>query len=85
MKRLLILFAICLVALLINLDMSIVNLALPTIGSKLHVRLSLLQWIVSAYLITAAVAFIVGGRLTDRYGAKLISNLGMVAFASTLR
>jgi MFS family permease len=79
-KRLTILLAICLSGILINLDMSIVNLALPTIGESLHVKLSMLQWIVVAYLITASVAFILGGRLMDRHGARIISCLGMLTF-----
>lgn len=80
LRRSAILFATCLAGLLINLDMSIVNLALPTIGIVLHVKLSLLQWIVVAYLITASASFVVGGRLTDRYGARYISSCGMLFF-----
>lgn len=79
-KRYTILFAVALAALLINLDMSVVNLALPTIGLKLHIPLSMLQWIVVIYLISASVAFIIGGRITDQYGGRIVGGIGMGLF-----
>ncbi|MGH3408387.1 MAG: MFS transporter, partial [Streptosporangiaceae bacterium] len=54
---------------LIALDYSIVYLALPSIAADLHIVPALVQWVVSAYAVMFAGFLIVGGRLTDRFGA----------------
>lgn len=72
--------AVCLSMALINLDITIVNLALPTIGHKLHAQLITLQWVSVSYLITATVFFALGGRFCDRLGEKTILLVGIGLF-----
>jgi DHA2 family methylenomycin A resistance protein-like MFS transporter len=71
---------------LVQLDVTIINVALPTISDALHCDVSGLQWMVDAYALTFAVLLLTCGALADRFGAKrvYIFGLGLFAFASVL-
>ena len=58
------------------IDLAIVNVALPTIGRKLHVSESDLQWVVTAYGITFGGFLLLGGRAADLLGRRRILMLG---------
>ncbi|MGH3762608.1 MFS transporter [Actinophytocola sp.] len=64
---------------LIALDYSIIYVALPSVAADLHLEPSLAQWIVSAYAVLFAGFLVVGGRLTDRVGAKRLF-IGAIVF-----
>jgi MFS family permease len=65
---------------LIALDYSIIYIALPSIAGDLHIGPTLAQWIVSAYAVLFAGFLVVGGRLSDRIGAKLLFITAIVTF-----
>ncbi|MFE1232192.1 MFS transporter [Streptomyces sp. NPDC058745] len=72
---------VMMVAALMDLvDVTIVNVALPSIGHGLGASESALQWIVSAYLLGFAATLIVAGRLGDRYGRKALFLVGTAGF-----
>jgi EmrB/QacA subfamily drug resistance transporter len=74
-------FAIlCLGDLMIVLDATIVNVALPTIKSSLGFNDTGLVWVVNAYLLTFGGFLLLGGRLADLFGQRLLFLLGIVAF-----
>jgi EmrB/QacA subfamily drug resistance transporter len=83
-NRSLILLALCLAAFIINLDTTIVNVALPTLSRELHATTSQLQWVVDAYNLVFAALLLVSGNLSDRFGRKgmLVAGLGVFALAS---
>jgi EmrB/QacA subfamily drug resistance transporter len=64
------------------LDGTVVNIALPTIGSDLHASLEGLQWIVTGYTLTLAAFILLGGALGDRYGRRRVFLVGVVWFAT---
>ncbi|MFI6563765.1 MFS transporter [Streptomyces sp. NPDC050534] len=64
------------------LDSTVVNVALPRIGSDLHTNLAALQWTVNAYMLTLAGLILLGGSLGDHYGRRKIFVLGVVWFAA---
>ncbi|HEY3550306.1 MAG TPA: MFS transporter [Gaiellaceae bacterium] len=65
---------------MIMLDNTVVNVALPTMRTDLHVSLSQLEWVVTAYALTFAALLITGGKLADLYGRRRIFVLGLVVF-----
>jgi len=65
-----------------NIDLAIVNVALPTIGRKLHVSESGLQWVVTAYGITFGGFLLLGGRAADLLGRRRIMMLGLAVFTA---
>jgi MFS family permease len=65
---------------LIALDYSIIYIALPSIAGDLHIEPTLAQWIVSAYAVLFAGFLVVGGRLSDRIGAKRLFIAAIVTF-----
>ncbi|MFB7373843.1 MFS transporter [Streptomyces sp. NPDC056222] len=67
-------------ALMDLIDVTIVNVALPSIGHGLGASESALQWTVSAYLLGFAATLIVAGRLGDRYGRKALFLAGTAGF-----
>lgn len=71
----------CLSLFVISMDITIVNVALPAIQSGLHATVSQLQWIVDAYTLVLATLLILSGSLSDRYGRKLMFQIGMGLFA----
>src|SRR6188508_1713659 len=65
---------------MIMLDNTVVNVALPSIQRDLGVQLSELEWIVSGYALTFAALMLIGGKLADAYGRRLIFVVGIVIF-----
>ncbi len=62
------------------LDVSIVNVALPSIGKSLHFSRDNLQWVITAYAITFGGFLLLGGRLADLFGRKRLFLIGVVLF-----
>lgn len=62
------------------LDVTIVQVALPSIGADLGASDAQLEWIVSGYMLAFAVALITGGRLGDLYGRRRIFLVGIAGF-----
>ena len=63
------------------LDASIVNIALPSIGRGLHISLANLSWVVNAYVLTFGGFLLLGGRIADLLGRRLIFTLGLGVFS----
>ncbi len=70
--------------LMISLDATIVNVALPTLGRELHAGLPWLQWVVDGYTLMFAGLLLTGGSLGDRLGARRVyaGGLGLFVLAS---
>lgn len=74
------LVALCLSVVVINVDNTILNVALPTLVLALHATSSQLQWIVDSYAMALAGLLLVGGSLGDRFGRKRLFVLGLALF-----
>jgi MFS transporter, DHA2 family, multidrug resistance protein len=66
--------------LVVGLDLTVLNLALPTISTQLHASTSDLQWFSDAYSLVLAAAILPAGRLGDRYGRKRILLIALAIF-----
>src|SRR5262245_35781245 len=64
-----------------GLDATVVNVALPTIGSDLNASFAGLQWVITAYTLTLASLILLGGALGDRFGRRRTFVIGAVWFA----
>jgi len=76
------LLVLCAAALIINLDNTILNVALPTLVRDLHATTSQLQWIVDSYAMVLAGLLLTGGSLADRFGRRLFFVTGLAVFAT---
>src|SRR5437588_3907558 len=76
----LILVSLLLAAFVINLDTTIVNVALPSLVRQLHASTSQLQWIVDAYNLVFAASVLAAGSLSDRFGRKGMLLAGLFVF-----
>ena len=65
---------------MIMLDNTVVNVALPSIQRELGADISSLEWIVTGYALTFAALMLIGGKLADAYGRRLIFVIGIVVF-----
>ncbi len=63
-----------------TLDAGIINVALPQVASSLDVNLPLVQWVVSAYLLTISCLLPLFGRLGDMFSRRLVCNAGFFVF-----
>ncbi len=79
-RRWLILAVLCLSLLIVGIDGTIVNVALPSIVRELGATSSQLQWIVDAYTLVFASFLLLAGSLGDRYGRKTALTAGLVVF-----
>jgi DHA2 family multidrug resistance protein-like MFS transporter len=79
-RRWWILAVLCLSVLLVVVDNTIVNVALPTISRDLHASTSSLQWVVDGYTLSFAGLLLLGGNLGDRLGRRRFLQLGLVLF-----
>lgn len=81
MRKWLPLFAACLGTLMLLIDVTIVNVALPDMAADLDSGLSGLQWIVDGYALALAALLLVLGSVADRIGAKPVYLAGLTLFA----
>ncbi len=73
---------VCVAFFMTILDVSIVNVALPSIGRSLHFSQANLQWVVTAYAITFGGFLLLGGRAADLLGRRSIFMFGLVVFSA---
>src|ERR1700684_4497858 len=76
----LILAIACVAQFMVVLDVSIVAVALPSIGRDLHYSATGLQWVVNAYVLTFAGFLLLGGRAADLFGQRRVYLSGMALF-----
>ena len=72
----------CMSLLIMSMDVTIVNVALPTIQRELHASLSGLQWVVDAYTLVLASLLMLSGSLADRLGRRRVFQLGLGLFTA---
>src|SRR5262245_47279166 len=78
----LIVLALCLSALIINIDVTIVNVALPSLVRELGATTTDLQWVVDGYTLVFAALILAAGSLSDRVGRKGVLLLGLGIFGA---
>lgn len=78
-----ILVAVYVAVLAINLDVTIVNVALPSIAAELGADTRGLQWVVDGYNLTFAALVLAAGSISDRYGRRPALLVGLLGFAVT--
>ncbi len=71
---------VCVAFFMVVLDVSIVNVALPSIATDLELSQSTLQWIVTAYSLAFGGFLLLGGRAADVFGRRKVFMLGMALF-----
>ncbi|MFI7491434.1 DHA2 family efflux MFS transporter permease subunit [Micromonospora echinaurantiaca] len=74
--------AMMLAMLTVGFDVTILNVALPTLGAELGASTSQLQWIVDAYVVVFAALLLPAGALADRYGRRLFIVAGLLLFGA---
>jgi EmrB/QacA subfamily drug resistance transporter len=80
-RRLLILAICCMSLLIVGLDTTIVNVALPQIRQHLHASVAGLQWTIDAYTLVLASLLMLAGSTGDRVGRRRVFRLGLVVFS----
>jgi EmrB/QacA subfamily drug resistance transporter len=80
-RRLLVLAICCMSLLIVGLDSTIVNVALPSIHRSLHASVPGLQWTLDAYTLVLASLLMLGGSTADRVGRRRIFQIGLVVFS----
>ncbi|HKP89777.1 MAG TPA: MFS transporter [Thermoleophilaceae bacterium] len=74
------LLGVCVATFMLLLDVTIVNVALPSIERELHAGLTKLQWVIDAYTLVLSALILSAGALADRVGRRLVFSLGVGAF-----
>ena len=80
-NRGLVLTALCLAVLLVVMDNTIVNVAIPTMSDALNASSTDLQWVVDAYTLSFAALLLPAGKLSDRWGRRRMLLVGLAGFA----
>src|SRR4249919_3784613 len=79
-RRWIALILLCATQFMLIIDVSIVNVALPTIERDLHFTNSSLQWVASAYALTFGGFLLLGGRCADLLGRRWMFMAGLAVF-----
>jgi EmrB/QacA subfamily drug resistance transporter len=74
------LIAVSVAIFMLLLDITVVNVALPSIQRDLHSSFADLQWVVNAYALTLAAFLLTAGALADRFGRRRVFAAGLVVF-----
>ena len=72
----------CMSLLIVGMDVTIVNVALPAIQRDLHATLAGLQWVVDAYTLVVASLLMFSGSVSDRVGRRRVFQVGLVMFTA---
>ncbi|MGW0880640.1 MFS transporter [Streptomyces sp. NPDC002671] len=80
-RRLLVLAICCLSLLIVGLDVTILNIALPSIRREFHADTSGMQWTIDAYTLVLASLLMLSGSTADRIGRKKVFMAGLTAFS----
>jgi EmrB/QacA subfamily drug resistance transporter len=78
----LILAICCMSLLLVGMDVTIVNVALPAIQHELHAAIQELQWVLDAYTLVVASLLMLAGSLSDRFGRRRTFQVGLTIFCA---
>src|SRR5271166_6164191 len=81
-RRMLVLAICCMSLFIVGLDVTIVNVALPSIGHDLHAGVSGLQWTIDAYLLVLASLLMFAGSTADRIGRRRTFQAGLAVFTA---
>ncbi|WP_435177144.1 MFS transporter [Actinacidiphila sp. bgisy145] len=81
MRKWLPLVAICLGAFILLVDVTIVNVALPSMASDLHASFTSLQWVMDMYALALAALLLAAGSLADLFGHRRLYVIGLGVFA----
>jgi len=81
-RRLLVLAICCMSLLIVGLDTTVVNVALPSIRRELHASVSGLQWTIDAYTLVLASLLMLSGSTADRLGRRRVFQIGLVVFST---
>src|SRR3546814_1044288 len=79
-RRNLVLAICCMSLLMVSMDATIVNVALPSIRVDLSASLTQLQWVIDAYTVVLASFLMLGGANADRFGRRRVFQIGMALF-----
>jgi EmrB/QacA subfamily drug resistance transporter len=79
-RRQLVLAICCMSLLIVGLDNTIVNVALPSIGRELHTTIAGLQWTVDSYTLVLASLLMLSGSMADKLGRRRVFKTGLVLF-----
>src|SRR5215472_13174413 len=79
-RRLLVLAICCASIIVVAMDISIVNVALPTIRHDLHASVASLQWTIDAYALVVASFLVLAGSTADRVGRRRVFQIGLATF-----
>src|SRR5579859_5626676 len=79
-RRAVVLGICCLSVFVTGVDITIVNVALPSIGRDLGASVSGLQWTIDAYTLVIACLLMLSGSLADRFGRRRVFQVGLVTF-----
>ncbi|MBB4682815.1 MFS transporter [Amycolatopsis jiangsuensis] len=77
-----VLFTLCAGMFLVQLDVTVVNVVLPTLGTQLHADLAGLQWVVDGYSVVLAALLLTGGALGDVLGHRRVVLAGLTVFGA---
>jgi EmrB/QacA subfamily drug resistance transporter len=80
-RRSLILAICCMSLFIVGIDVTIVNVALPSIQQNFHASVSDLQWTIDAYSLVIACLLMLSGSMADRFGRRRIFQIGLSIFA----
>lgn len=81
-RRMSVLWLLCTAQLMCVLDISIVNIAIPSIQQELNLVSSSLQWVLTAYVLTYGGFLLIGGRLGDLLGRRRVLLAGLILFTA---
>src|SRR3954447_22592725 len=79
-RRIGVLLICCMSLFIVGLDITVVNVALPSIGGELNADISGLQWTVGAYTVVMASLLMFSGSMADRLGRKRTFIAGLTVF-----
>ncbi len=80
-RKLTILICCCLSLLIVSMDATIVNVAIPSIRTELRASASELQWVIDVYTLVLASLLLLSGATADRFGRRRVFQIGLTIFA----